>query len=124
ITIGSYTIPAANVVEPVTNKTGCKIAVLLLGKSDKRTGKNMANDAAYELAAQLIAAKANQTAGAETCPALTSAITSADTLLASINFTGTGDYLGSKVKGTLATKRTQALSLASTLDQYNNGNLC
>jgi hypothetical protein len=84
----------------------------------------MANDAAYGLAAQLIAAKANQTAGAETCPALTSAITAADSLLTSINFTGTGEYLGPKVKGALATKRAQALSLATTLDQYNNGNLC
>jgi uncharacterized repeat protein (TIGR01451 family) len=124
IKIGSYMIPAAGTIEPVTNKTGCKIAVLLLGKSDKRTGKNMAKDAAYELAAQLIAAKANQTAGAETCQALTNAITSADTLLASINFTGTGEYLGSQVKNGLATKRTQALNLANTLDQYNNGNLC
>ena len=124
ITIGSYTIPAANTVESGTNKTGCQIAVLLLGKSDKKTGKNMANDAAYGLAAQLIAAKANQTAGAENCPALTTAITSADSLLASINFTGTGDYLGPKVKGALATKRAEALSLAATLDQYNNGNLC
>ena len=124
ITIGSYTIPAANTVESGTNKTGCQIAVLLLGKSDKKTGKNMANDAAYGLAAQLIAAKANLKAGAVNCPALTTAIASADSLLTSINFTGTGEYLGPKVKGALATTRTQALSLAATLDQYNNGNLC
>ncbi|HET9242939.1 MAG TPA: hypothetical protein VFN99_05810 [Gaiella sp.] len=124
ITIGSYTIPGATTVESGTNKTGCQIAVLLLGKSDKVTGRNKANDAAYELAAQLIAAKANQTAGAETCPALTQAILDADALLASIGFNGTGDYLGPKVKGALATKRAQALALAATLDQYNNGDLC
>ena len=49
ITIGSYTIPGATTVESGTNKTGCQIAVLLLGKSDKMTGRNKANDAAYEL---------------------------------------------------------------------------
>ena len=41
-----------------------------------------------------------------------------------VNFTGSGDYLGPKVKGALLTLRNQALSLATTLDQYNNGNLC
>jgi hypothetical protein len=125
IKLGNYMLPAANTTEPVTNKTGCQIAVRLLNKSDKVTGRNMANDAAYELAAQLIAAKANLTAGAETCaPTLANTILAADTLLASINFNGTGEYLGSKVKGALATKRTQALALAKTLDIYNNGDLC
>jgi uncharacterized repeat protein (TIGR01451 family) len=124
IKIGNYTIPGAGTVESGTNKTGCQIAVLLLGKSDKSTGKSKSSDAAYELAAQLIAAKANVTAGAEQCSALNQAILDADALLASIYFNGTGDYLGSKVKGALATKRTQALNLANTLDRYNNGNLC
>jgi hypothetical protein len=42
----------------------------------------------------------------------------------SIGFTGTGTYLPSNVKGALAVKRIQALALATTLDQYNNGNIC
>ena len=36
----------------------------------------------------------------------------------------TGDYLGSKVTGAKAAQRAQALALATTLDQYNNGNIC
>ncbi len=45
-------------------------------------------------------------------------------MLSSINFTGSGSYPDSKVKGTLAAKRTQANALASTLDRYNNNLLC
>ena len=49
------------------------------------------------------------------------AVLDGQTLLDGINFTGSGDYLGSKSKDP---RRAQALSLAATLDRYNNGNLC
>jgi hypothetical protein len=130
IKIGNFQIPAATATASRTingktvTKTGCQIAVDLLGKSNWFTNKNMASDAAYGLAAQLIAAKANLTAGAKTCSALTTAVTAADNLLAGLNFDGTGDYLGSKVKGSLLTTRSNAISLADTLDKYNNGLLC
>jgi hypothetical protein len=130
ITLGSFQIPASDV--PLTKtigkntvtKTGCQIAVDLLDKTNWFSDKKAANDAAYGLAAQLLAAKANITAGAKTCPALSDAVLASDALLTSINFDGTGDYLGPKVKGALLTTRNNALSLANTLDLYNNGLLC
>jgi uncharacterized repeat protein (TIGR01451 family) len=102
----------------------CVEAVRILDKSDAKDGKKKASDAAYELATALLAAKLNFAAGAETCQAAQNAANAGQTLLASISFTGTGSYLPSTVKGTLATKRAQALALAKTLDQYNNGNVC
>ena len=105
------------------NVVTCQQGVKILGKQDQG-GKNKANDAAYELAAQLLAAKLNLAAGAETCQAVADAIVAAQNLLDSLNFTGSGGYLDSKVKGPLATQRTLALGLANTLDRYNNGNLC
>jgi hypothetical protein len=105
------------------NVTSCLQAIKILGKQDQ-AGKSKSSDAAYELAAQLLAAKFNLAAGAETCQAVQDAVVAGQALLDYINFNGSGDYLGSKVKGALLTKRAQALSLANTLDQYNNGNLC
>jgi hypothetical protein len=105
------------------NVDTCQKGVKILSKQDQ-SGKNKASDAAYELASQLLAAKLNLAAGAETCPAVQQAVMDAQALLVMINFTGSGNYLDSKVKGALATKRTQALSLAATLDLYNNGGLC
>jgi hypothetical protein len=104
--------------------TLCTQAVKILSKQDQ-SGKSKANDAAYELAAQLLAAKLNLAAGAETCTAVQTAVAQGQALLANdVSFTGSGDYLGPKVKGALLTLRNQALSLATTLDRYNNGNLC
>jgi hypothetical protein len=102
----------------------CIEAVRILDKSDAKTGRKKANDAAYELATALLAAKLNLAAGAETCSAVQTAVNSAQTLLDNINFTGTGDYLGPRVSGPKVALRNQALALAYTLDQYNNGNLC
>ena len=96
----------------------CLKAVRLLDKSEVTTGKKLASDAAYNLAAQLLAAELNLSAGAETCPAVIDAVTAAQNLLASISFNGTGSYLK---KGTLYN---QANALATTLDRYNNGLLC
>jgi uncharacterized repeat protein (TIGR01451 family)/CSLREA domain-containing protein len=100
--------------------TTCEQAVKLLSKQDQ-AGRNRASDAAYELGAQLLAARLNLAAGAETCSAVQQAVLDGQTLLDGINFTGSGDYLGSKSKDP---KRPQALSLAATLDRYNNGTLC
>jgi CSLREA domain-containing protein len=100
--------------------TTCEQAVKLLSKQDQ-AGRNKANDAAYELGAQLLAARFNLAAGAETCLAVQQAVLDGQTLLDGINFSGSGDYLGSKSKNP---KRPQALSIAATLDRYNNGNLC
>jgi hypothetical protein len=102
----------------------CQDAVDILNKSDL-SGRKKANDAAYELASQLLAAKFNLAAGAETCSAIEQAVMNGQNLLALIDFNGTGGYLDSKVKGTtLIQRRNQALQLANALDQYNNGNLC
>ena len=98
----------------------CQQAVKLLSKQDQG-GKNKASDAAYELGAQFLAARFNVSAGAEVCFALQQAVVDAQSLLDSIGFTGSGDYLGSK---STSPRRSQALSLASTIDRYNNGSLC
>lgn len=104
--------------------TTCLQAVKILSKQDQN-GRNKASDAAYELASQLLAAKLNLAAGAETCTAVQTAVTNGQLLLDQINFNGSGDYLGSgRLTAAKAAQRTQALSLAATLDQYNNGNLC
>jgi len=130
ITLGSYIIPASDATDSAVvkgktiTKTGCEIAVSILDKSDWPTDKKKAADAAYGLAAQLLAAKANITAGAKNCPALSDAVLAADALLTDIDFDGTGDYLGPKVKGPDQALRNQAIDLANTLDLYNNGLLC
>jgi len=120
-TIGDLLLPKST--------TGCQQAVKILSKQDL-SGKNKASDAAYELASQLLAAKLNKAAGAETCSSVDTAIMNGQALLANgptdtpkgVNFNGTGSYLPSNT--TLTTLRTQALTLAATLDKYNNGDLC
>jgi Domain of unknown function DUF11/Right handed beta helix region/Prealbumin-like fold domain len=96
----------------------CAKAVSVLDKSSP-DDKKRANDAAYELAAQLLAARFNLAAGAETCSAVQTAVLDAQALLDTINFTGMGSYLTKA-----STNRTRALNLAGTLDGYNNANLC
>ena len=110
----------------------CTQGVRVLSSQEVSTGKNKASDAAYNLASQLLAAKLNESAGAEMCPVAHQAILDGQALLEgttkvngkAINFTGVGDYLTSKVKGDLLTLRNMALALANTLDRYNNGNVC
>jgi hypothetical protein len=102
----------------------CLEATRILNKSDVSNDKKKANDAAYALAAQLLAAKLNIQAGAGWCPATTEAIDAGQELLDQINFDGTGDYLGPRVKGEKLDLRNEALDLANTLDQYNNNLLC
>ena len=78
----------------------------------------MASDPAFNLAAQLLAAKLNVVAGAGSCPAATTAIASAQALLDLVNFDGT------KAPTMTTAQKTQANTLAATLDSYNNGSLC
>ena len=100
--------------------TSCQQALKLLAKQDQ-SGRGKSSDAAYELGAQLLAARFNLAAGAETCSSAQQAALNGQTLLDGLNFTGSGDYLGSKSKDP---RRPQALTFAATLDRYNNGNLC
>ncbi|BAK77906.1 hypothetical protein NH8B_3133 [Pseudogulbenkiania sp. NH8B] len=90
-------------------------AVLLLNKSDILTGKKMASNPLYGLAAQLLAAELNVTAGAAICPAVSSAITQANALLVKYGFNGTGSY-----SNLTKADATTANNLASKLDAYNN----
>ncbi|WP_345986325.1 hypothetical protein WCX49_04185 [Sulfurimonas sp. HSL-1656] len=100
----------------------CEDAVSILDKRDVSSGKKRAGDAAYGLAAQLMAAKANYAAGATQCSAATDAIDAGDALLLSIGFDGTGGYL--KGGKNAAAQKAEATSIAGTLDAYNNGVLC
>ena len=101
--------------------TDCEDAVSILDKRDIANGKKNASDAAYGLAAQLLAAQLNLSAGAETCQAVVDAVNAGQALLASSNFDGSGTYFKGKTGGAL---RAQATSLAGILDEYNNGLLC
>jgi len=101
----------------------CEEAVAILNKSSL-DGTKRASDAAYTLAAQLLAAELNYQAGAGQCQAATDAIADGQALLDLINYDATGSYLGPKVKGATAILRQQALALAATLDAYNNNLLC
>jgi hypothetical protein len=96
----------------------CLKAVRMLDKSRIDNGKKMSSDPAFNLAAQLLAAKLNVVAGAGTCPAAVTAINAAQALLDAINFDGI-------THATMTTaQKNQANSLATTLDRYNNNLLC
>jgi hypothetical protein len=96
----------------------CPEAIAILDKSTLG-GTKMANDAAYGLAAQLLAARLNVQADAVTCGTVNTAIAGGQALLDAIGFDGTGTYLKSS-----SADRTAALAFAATLDSYNNGNVC
>lgn len=95
----------------------CEQATHLLSKQDF-DGNMKANDAAYNLAAQLVAAKLNQAAGAPVPACVADAIVEANALLAELSFSGTGDYLGPRSSGAA---RSTALSLGGRLGRYNDG---
>jgi hypothetical protein len=96
-----------------------KIAWEILSKTALDNTKNSANDAAYALAAQLLAAKLNVAAGAAVPGWASTAITQAQTLLANADFNGTGEYW--KGGKNASANRATALNLANILDHYNNG---
>jgi hypothetical protein len=92
----------------------CTKAVRLLNKSTVDTAKKMASDPAFNLAAQLLAALLNKTAGAGISGCVLSKIDAAQTLLATIKFNG--------ITHTAMTtaQTTDANNLAKALDDYNN----
>ena len=96
----------------------CNDAVNILKKQDL-AGRKVAEDAAYNLAAQLLVAMVNMKNGAIQCDKLIDTVSKAQILLASIKFNGTGDYLRQK-----GDRRQKALEFATILDGYNNGILC
>ena len=127
ITIGLLTMIADNNIYDCDDATQQAINIL----SKLRIAPNgreqlMASDGAYALASQQLAAIANVTVGAGSCPARDVAVIEGQTLLASIGFDGTGEYLTPKQarKDGNTALRTDALRLAEVLDSYNNGTLC
>ena len=92
----------------------------ILDKSDIVTAESKADDPAFNLAAQLLAAMLNQAAGTDACVAAVTAVAEGQALLADnpVNFLGNDDYLKDNGLGK------KANALATTLDEYNNGRLC
>ncbi|MEJ2707436.1 MAG: hypothetical protein P8074_07470, partial [Anaerolineales bacterium] len=113
--------------------TTCEDGVSVLDSRTIDKGKKMANDAAYKLARNLLAARLNQGAGAcvpvGTWPykgddlSFEQVLAAADTLLINVGFDGTGKYLDPKNKQD-ADLRMDALYLAGIIDDYNNSLLC
>lgn len=109
-------------VYPVGSITGmtCQEAARLLGKMDLG-GTIKANDAAYNLAAHLLAAKLNKAAGAVVPLCVANDMATAQNLLVQLGFDGTGDYLGPST--TTRALRTTALRLGGTLGSFNGAAL-
>jgi hypothetical protein len=97
----------------------CQVGVTIFNQNDLVTGQNRSNDAAFGLARHLLAALANFASWKETCTAAQLAATNGQSLLAQVNFTGTGTYL---LSGNSLYQ--QARDIQAQLDAYNNGNLC
>jgi hypothetical protein len=92
----------------------CLSAVRLLDKSTINTGTKKASDPAFNMAAQLVAAELNYTAGAGQTTAASSAINQAVLLLGKYHFDGkTHTAISAADKATMNT-------LATILDNYNN----
>jgi hypothetical protein len=96
------------------NITTCKQAVAILLKPSTKYAEHF-------LAAQLLVAKLNIKSGAVTCPALTQAVQTADSLLIQIGYTGN---TRSRIVGSSHPLRQQFLDTAAILQRYNNGQLC
>jgi hypothetical protein len=92
----------------------CLKAVRLLDKSTTNTGKKMASDPAFNLAAQLVAAELNYTALSGKTGAATTAIIAAVRLLGSYQFNGVTHTTISAADAALMNQ------YAKTLDDYNN----
>ena len=98
----------------------CEQGLVFLAGQDA-SGEERPDDAAYQLAAGLVAAQLNLAVGAEYCPAVDQAVRSGQLLLVSLVFDGAGGYLA---PGQSPDDREVALFLAEQLDQYNAGLLC
>lgn len=94
----------------------CAEAVPILNKSDIVSGKKMASNPAYNMAAQFLAAKLNVAKGVATCTKVANTLVSAQALLVAVNFVGTGTPSMTKPQ------QTAANTYASILDNYNNNN--
>ena len=92
----------------------CTKAVRLLDKSTIDTNKKMASDPAFNLAAQLLAAELNFTAGAAKNGTVISAVNQAVLLLGKYKFDG---KTHTKISAADATTMN---NLATILDNYNN----
>lgn len=121
-TLDAY-LPADAAVFPVGMITSltCLQATSILMKRDLN-GVLHASDAAYSLAAQLLAAKLNDAANAPVPECVATAMTQAQALLdnstgSGVEFVGTGSYLGARSASPL---RKTAMALANLLDRYNN----
>jgi hypothetical protein len=112
----------ANDAETHEGLTDCEAAVEILDKSDM-DGRKRASDPAYNMAAQLLGALLNLSAGAETCDAAVDAAAAGLALLNSSGFDGYGVELKSKGKKA-DLEGAEANELAGILDEYNNGFLC
>ncbi len=91
----------------------CSEAVAILNKTDLN-GKKQSSDAAFNLAAQLLAAKLNVQAGAGACGPVLTAINQAQALLDFIDFNGLTHKKMTPAQTALAN------CLATWLDDYNN----
>jgi hypothetical protein len=98
--------------------TACKDAVNLLNKTTL-SGKKMASDPLFNMAAQLLAADLDVAAGAGICSSAATAINQAQALLVKYGFNG-----NSYSPKLTAADTTLANGLATTLDKYNNNKLC
>jgi hypothetical protein len=90
----------------------CAKGVAVLGAASGKYAEN-------QLAAQLLAARLNVAAGAAHSATTDAKITAAIALLTQIRYAGPP----SAILGTASTLRTNALTLAAYLDNYNNSNL-
>ena len=96
----------------------CEEAVSILDKRDLMKGKKQAGDAAYGLAAQLLAYELNQVADAGFCAYAEEVADAAQQLLADANFDGKGNYW--KGGKNAADQKALANFYAGILDLYNN----
>jgi hypothetical protein len=92
----------------------CLKAVRILDKSTINNAKKMASDPAFNLAAQLLAAKLNVVAGAGVSTCAAQAINQAQALLDQVDFNGITHSTLTSAQAALMN------SLATTLDRYNN----
>jgi uncharacterized cupredoxin-like copper-binding protein len=114
ITVGILNLQGSTVTPNAA--PSCPAAVAVLSKRTISTGKSMSSDPAFNMAAQLLGADLNVQAGAGACPALVTAINSAQSLLAAILFDGNTHLVMT------SEQKTQANSLQTQLNSYNNNN--
>ena len=100
----------------------CPVGVSILDKRDVSSGEKRAGDAAYGLAAQFLAARANLEAGAGSCTDANRAVYVGQILLLYLGFNGSGEYLTNS-QGS-AKLKAFVNHFAGELDDYNNGLLC